>query len=245
MKRVLLILKLTGAVLLGFITWFIVAILKEMRLMKRSVSETEKVTDDVFVVKDRFVNLFLIKSDEGYIAIDCCQDEGNVTKQLNSLYVNPKDVKHIFLTHSDYDHTGAIDLFPTAEVHISKKEHLFLKGGKRTFGFIKLGKPNELNRDYKTFESGQIFEIGEKRVECIVTPGHTSGSASFIVDDKYIFTGDTVSIRDSKITAFSRLISMDNKENLKSVDTIKQLIKARGIEYVFTAHHGYKKMHRD
>lgn len=44
-----------------------------------------------------------------------------------------------------------------------------------------------------TFEDNDEILIGETKVKCLITPGHTFGSACFLVKDS-IFTGDTVFI---------------------------------------------------
>ncbi len=44
-------------------------------------------------------------------------------RQVESLGYDPKDVRHLVLTHMDHDHTGGLGDFPHAEVHVLAAEH--------------------------------------------------------------------------------------------------------------------------
>lgn len=48
-------------------------------------------------------------------------------KQLVSLGYSPADVRHIVLTHADFDHVGGIADFPDATVHLSDAENAALR----------------------------------------------------------------------------------------------------------------------
>ena len=51
--------------------------------------------------------------------------------------------------------------------------------------------------DYRALADGEIFEFvkaGGPRVLCTHSPGHTPGSTTYIVDEKYMLSGDTVFI---------------------------------------------------
>jgi glyoxylase-like metal-dependent hydrolase (beta-lactamase superfamily II) len=42
--------------------------------------------------------------------------------QVRSLGFSPRDVRHIVLTHLDFDHAGGLDDFPAAQVHLLERE---------------------------------------------------------------------------------------------------------------------------
>jgi glyoxylase-like metal-dependent hydrolase (beta-lactamase superfamily II) len=48
--------------------------------------------------------------------------------------------------------------------------------------------------DYQPVGLGDLFSCGGIEVKAIHTPGHTLGSTSYLVDDKYLLSGDTVFI---------------------------------------------------
>ena len=48
--------------------------------------------------------------------------------------------------------------------------------------------------DYAYLEDGQTFEIGHHRAEALHVPGHTLGNTAFLLDERYLFTGDSIFI---------------------------------------------------
>ena len=46
----------------------------------------------------------------------------------------------------------------------------------------------------KTKNDGESIEFGQSNLRDISTPGHTPGSLSYAVDEKYVFTGDILFI---------------------------------------------------
>ena len=50
------------------------------------------------------------------------RDELTAIRQIERLGFDPRDVRHILLTHLDFDHAGGLDDFPDATVHLMKEE---------------------------------------------------------------------------------------------------------------------------
>jgi glyoxylase-like metal-dependent hydrolase (beta-lactamase superfamily II) len=154
-----------------------------------------------------------------------------VAAGLSSLCIDPGKVEAVFLTHSDYDHIAAVGLFPNARVLMSDKEVSMVNGTMhRAFVF-----DNKANFTYSTIADGETMQVGSRSVKAIVTPGHTAGSACYLVDGKYLFTGDTISVRGGKIGTFNDVFNMDSKLQSKSIGKIASL---RGVEKILTAHYG-------
>ena len=68
-----------------------------------------------FLIKDEFVNMYLIKDSLGYIAIDAGKDLMVIETELHKLNIKPEEVIAVFLTHSDMDHVAGIPLFKNAK----------------------------------------------------------------------------------------------------------------------------------
>jgi glyoxylase-like metal-dependent hydrolase (beta-lactamase superfamily II) len=49
-------------------------------------------------------------------------EESTAIRQVERLGFKPEDVRHIVLTHLDFDHAGGLDDFPTARVHVMAAE---------------------------------------------------------------------------------------------------------------------------
>lgn len=89
---------------------------------------TGKITEGVFCIRDKDVNVFLIKTKNYYIAIDSgYKNSENLIKGLKELNIDKNDVKYLFLTHLDLDHAGGVDgrcnnIFSNAKIFLEKKK---------------------------------------------------------------------------------------------------------------------------
>lgn len=52
------------------------------------------------------------------------REELTAIRQIERLGFDPRDVRHILLTHVDFDHAGGLDDFPWAKVHMLQSEEL-------------------------------------------------------------------------------------------------------------------------
>ncbi|HEX2944423.1 MAG TPA: MBL fold metallo-hydrolase [Clostridia bacterium] len=203
----------------------------EMKVMKPA--NTGEIVDGISVIKDNFNNMYIIKGTDGYIAIDSAADPSIVERELGKLEIPADKVKAVLLTHTDSDHTGSIGLFENAKVYISDAEEQMVNGKTaRTLVVIK----SKLDHRYELLKEGQEIELASLKIKCVLTPGHTPGSMSYIINDKYLFTGDTFSLKDGKAAVFNEFFNMDSGTEMKSIEKLSGL---KGIEGIFTAHYGY------
>ena len=195
-------------------------------------TETGEVLPNVYAISNRQVCFYIVKTDQKYIAFDAGGKSSMSAMELSRLNINPEDVAAVFLTHTDSDHVAALGLFTNAKVYISKPEEQLLNGSVKRSLFMK----NKLPCPYEMLDDGETIEVDGISVRCMVTPGHTIGSACYIMDGKYLFSGDNFGIKNGKATLFIRLFNMDSEEQKKSISKIAEL---KAIEAIFTAHHGY------
>lgn len=91
------------------------------------------------------------------------------------------ELEKVLITHSHKDHTRCVselaDTFK-CEIYISKMEAEYYLFSCQNMKMIE-------NED-------EIF-IGDTKIKCILTPGHTYGSVCYLAENK-IFTGDTIFI---------------------------------------------------
>jgi glyoxylase-like metal-dependent hydrolase (beta-lactamase superfamily II) len=200
---------------------------------KMTPVDSKKIVEGIYAVRDRFVNMYLVVSESGYVAIDASAKMSNVKMELDNMKIDPSDVTAIFLTHTDTDHTGSLKLFENAKVYISSEEERMING-KTSRGAVILR--NKLECDYEVLEDNETVDIAGLKVKGILTPGHTYGSMSYLVNGKYLFTGDTLRLRNGKAERFNRILNMDSFTQLKS---LKKLAALAGVEYILTSHYGY------
>ncbi len=180
--------------------------------------ETGRVVDDIFVVKDDFANVFIIQDSAQYIVIDCANDRATVAGQMKVLGIDPDMVVAVLLTHTDGDHVGALGLFDKAKLYMSKEEVKMINGEKSKF--LWLG--NSISRtDYNLLDDRQIFHVGNLKIEGILAPGHTSEMMAYLINDKYLFSGDILSLKDGKMAPIPAFFDMDNAQAIESMNIIR------------------------
>jgi hydroxyacylglutathione hydrolase len=235
MKRsIKIFLIIIGCIIGPVIIFFAVFLIRtNLETGKMVLLETQEVIKGIFAVKDVYVNVYLIKRGENYIAIDAGSDKKTVTLELNRLNINVDRVSSLFLTHSDFDHTGGIELFKNAQIYLPEAEEQMINGKNvRLLFFFK----NKLNREYKLIKDGEVIDIEGFSIRCIATPGHTPGSVCYLVDGRYLFAGDNFSLKDGKAGLFNDFFNMDSRTQKKSLFRLKEL---KGVEYIFTGHYGF------
>jgi len=82
-KRIVIVCVVIIVLILLLCSLFVVRIYTDIR--KMSSLETQQVIDQVYAVQDTFVNLFLIKSGDTYIAVDAGNNVEHVRQELEKL----------------------------------------------------------------------------------------------------------------------------------------------------------------
>ena len=231
-KRVKMVFIIVGIVI-GLVMLSVAAYMLKFQAEtgKMAPLETQEFIEDVFVIQDTFVNFFLVKGDEYYIAIDAGNNAEHVQQELDRLNIEAENVLAVFLTHTDNDHTAALSLFENATIYISEAEEQMIDGRTPRFWFIN----NPSDYEAELLKDGQVVTFSGLKVEGILTPGHTPGAMSYLINDKYLFTGDTMSLVAGKGDLFNDFFNMDSERQRTS---LKKLAELSGVEYIFTAHYG-------
>ncbi len=198
---------------------------------KMTTMDTQQVVPGLYAVKDGYVNFYLIQGQDTYIAVDAGMDPDRIRRELERLDIDPEQVGAVFLTHSDVDHIGGLSVFPRAKIYLPAQEEQMINGQTPRFLFTrnKLAHPHELIGD------NQVIEVGDHRVRAILTPGHTPGSTCFLINDTYLFTGDSMSLIDGEVREFNELFNMDTQTQRVSLGKLSGFSPAA---LMFTAHYG-------
>lgn len=205
---------------------------------KMSPLQSGEITTGIYAINTGPVNYYLVHSNGEYIAIDAGANLEQAKYDMNNLQIDPDKVTTVLLTHTDSDHTAAVKLFKNAKVYISNEEEKMIDGKTRRQFIIK----NKLDAEYETLEDGHRMNVSNAEIECILTPGHTYGSMSYIINDKYLFVGDIISLKDGKAELFNSFFNMDEDIQSKSIKKISNL---ENVEYIFTGHYGYSDKYQN
>ena len=163
------------------------------------------------------------------------------------LDIDPSSIRHILITHQDTDHVGALEtdseqLFRDATVYIGEIENRYLTGETRRkvfHGFYRLPRV-KMNNSRVTLQDGQILHIDGIKIECILVPGHTWGHMVYLIDDQYLFTGDTIWFGADGGYSFISTLAEDNKLAVRSLEKLEKSIRARKQPIsVITGHTGW------
>ncbi|MCL1964913.1 MAG: MBL fold metallo-hydrolase [Firmicutes bacterium] len=177
--------------------------------------------------------LYFAQTDTGYIMVDAGSDAEKVKADLPALDIDTNDVRWILITHSDYDHVAALSLFPNAEIYINEDE-FNSTAARSKFGAAHM--PAGINADaVHLLRDGQRLSLGTATVTCVKAPGHTIGSMVYLVDGKYLFTGDAFQVRNGKIGVHP--FTVDARRGRETIEALKETLRNSAV--VLTSHYGY------
>lgn len=164
-------------------------------------------------------NCYMLENESAAVVID----PGEITPEL-MLFAkenNEKRQKAILLTHCHFDHIAGINELKkvfNADVFISAADAEGLNNPNINVSRYLTGNSFSLTAD-KQLNDGDVLTFGNDSITVLMTPGHTKGSACFIMGD-VIFSGDT--LFKMNIGRYD-LPTANAKELLMSLKKIKNL----------------------
>ncbi|MCE5228617.1 MBL fold metallo-hydrolase [bacterium] len=187
------------------------------------ILDTGPLTRDVFAIRDAQVNLFIVRGPEGLVCIDTGWRPQAVMAGFDALHLDIHDVVAVLLTHGHWDHAQCSEVFTNARVYQGR-------GGKPAKS------PRILVRNR------ECISVAGLEARAIATPGHTPDSMSWLIDGRYLFTGDAIFLRKGKVFPFPSKFNDDQEMARRS---IRKLSRLKGIEHLITAHTGATNNYKD
>ena len=160
-------------------------------------------------------SLYLIEGNDRAVLLDAGVNIPKLDKIVAGITSKPVT---LMLTHGHGDHVGAAGLFP--EVYLCEADEQMFKGNVRRY-----------KGEIKHLTEGQVIDLGGRKLEVLFTPGHTSGSITFI--DKanhYGFSGDAFG-------STNLLIFTDLATVMASAEKVEKYIKENNIKFLFPGHY--------
>ncbi len=210
---------------------------------------------DMEIITLGITNCYLIKGDNGYILVDAgsLYKVRSFTRKLRRLNIDPQDIKLIIITHGHYDHVGSlagIKELTKAEVAMTPFENDIVAAGQvviplgtNLIGRIvsRIGKIFYFLLKFKKVQADYLitdddFPLNDFGIEgkLVLTPGHTDGSLSLILEDGRAIVGDLAMNRPA---GYIFPLFADEPENIytswhKLVDLgVKKVYPAHGASF--------------
>lgn len=208
---------------------------------------TGYIDERVSCVRKFVANIFFYTRNGVTIMIDAGYNYDRLAEKMGWLGLDPAAIRHILITHQDTDHVGAVEvdshgLFRGAKLYIGEEENRYLTGEVRRkviFGLYKL--PMVKTDNERVFlRDGQVLDIEGIKVECFLVPGHTWGHMVYLIDDAYLFTGDTLWFGPNGGRSFINMLAEDNKLAIRSLAELEAKLRSRSLRpKIITGHTGW------
>jgi glyoxylase-like metal-dependent hydrolase (beta-lactamase superfamily II) len=198
------------------------------------------------------VGAYLIPSEAGHVLVDC--GPGATIQKLyagvSSLGFDPKDIKHLLLTHIHLDHAGAAgqlarELGLRVYVHKHGSSHMLrperlIESATRIYGAMMdvlwgTFEPIPENQ-LVILEGGETLNIAGLEIRALYTPGHAIHHLAYFVDES-VFSGDIGGVRlqgANHVVAPTPPPDIDFEAWRSSIQTLRDL----GAKRILVSHYG-------
>jgi glyoxylase-like metal-dependent hydrolase (beta-lactamase superfamily II) len=201
-------------------------------------------TNGIRIVKDGMVSVGVVPIAPGQVAlVDAGNDKTGaaVLAELSRRQLGPDAVIAILLTHGHPDHTAAIALFPKAQVMALEAEVALVEGRTAARGPLpRLFPARPTGVKVTPLRDGATVTLGEMQVGVFAVPGHTAGSAAYLVNG-VLFLGDAADINNSGDVVGAPWIFSDSQaEDRASLVGLDQRLQRDGVDVkaIVFAHSG-------
>ena len=150
-----------------------------------------KMADNLYFVGAVEGSSHVIDTGDGLIMIDSGYPQTlyQIIENMHIMGLNPMDIKYIVHSHGHYDHLGATKALVEltgAKTFIGEEDRDYANGK------VDLTWAKELGTEYgEAFEpdvllkDGDVISLGNTKIRCVSTPGHTPGTMSFFFNVSY------------------------------------------------------------
>ena len=205
------------------------------------------IDERVATVREWVANVYFYTKNGKTIMIDAGYNYERLEEKMGWLDISPSSIDEILLTHLDTDHVGAVEkdsegIFKSAKLYIGETESKYLTGELRRRVLFKLYKlPKvDIENEIELLQDGDDFYIGDIKVEAILVPGHTLGHLVYLIDDAYLFTGDTIWFGSDGGYSFLNSLAEDNALSIRSLERLEKLLQERGLSpKIISGHTGW------
>lgn len=190
------------------------------------------------------------------------REEMTAIRQIEQLGFDPRDVRHILLSHLDFDHAGGLDDFPGATVHLLGEEVRSATARRTTLDKLRYRpqqwstQPNwrtyqpDVGEGWRGFSCVRQLEGLPPELLLVPLIGHTLGHAGIAVErpegtlfyasDAYFYHAEmdlTFPRCTPGLSAYQTMMEKDRKQRLLNQERLRALRRSGGADLtIFCAH---------
>lgn len=191
------------------------------------------------------------------------REQDTALRQVEALGFSARDVRHIVLTHLDFDHAGGLEDFPQARVHVLAAERNAAESMRRPFVANQRYRPKQWDgvQDWRAYAGGGETWFGFEAVraldglppEILMTPlrGHTLGHSGVAVEtasgwllnagDCYLHRGEMSLAHPfcpPGLALYERIMDTDHGARRHNQERLRALKRDRSEITIFCSHDG-------
>ncbi|MEO0124423.1 MAG: MBL fold metallo-hydrolase [candidate division WOR-3 bacterium] len=147
-----------------------------------------------FIVGYIETNMYLIHNRKSGIVIDPGFIEGEAESLIKKFKSEVPEIPMVILTHCHFDHISGCPFLKKefkSKIYCHRLDEEKLLDPQKS-GAIYFGVSGNPLKPDGYLEDGQVIKFDEHTLKIIHTPGHTSGGISILLNDRYLFSGDTI-----------------------------------------------------
>lgn len=146
-----------------------------------------------FILGNLVTNCYLIADEhtKNAVLFDAPADGSRIIDYINK---NDLNLKLIILTHAHFDHILALkEVADTtgAKILLHSKEEEYLNNPALNL-VGDTAESLEKVDDYSCFNDGEVIVLDDIEIKVLHTPGHTTGSCCYLINDDTLISGDTL-----------------------------------------------------
>ncbi|WP_028283606.1 MBL fold metallo-hydrolase [Olleya marilimosa] len=217
--------------------------LSDSPLFNTEIVEPTKLFDNIYFVGYEGVGAFIVNTTQGIILIDAMwtnDDAKNVIiPGIEKLGLNPKDIKYLLVTHEHADHYGGanyIEKTYKSKILMSEVAWNGIHDPNALVLVDPFGNKSSdlpLPQSYQKVDDKEIISLGETNIKVLLTPGHTKGAISLVIN-----TTDNNIDHDVSIWGGTGLPNTleENKKHLKSLNYFESFAIKNGVDAQISNH---------
>ncbi|PZR14538.1 MAG: hypothetical protein DI536_10835 [Archangium gephyra] len=168
---------------------------------------------------DLFTSCQLVETSEGPVLFDACWREGELVARLREKGHAPEDIVAVFITHGHEDHVKALPKLVNAKVLALEAEGL---------------------ETDQVVHDGELVFIGDTAIRVFAMPGHTPGSAAYLVGGTLVLGDAALITADGSLAPAPEDKSDDPQQAIRSLVELSSRLTAGGfdVKWLLPAHSG-------